>query len=657
MLLILVALLLSSHCLILVARLALTEHGVTYIFDFFDVFYSITELAKKIPLPTIFRAMELLFKSIDGLGKVLAEFLQNSQANHNERSKMLTALKMLIFAKISLVKRIDKDVLVWDGKKAKKQSAEEMNFAKWEELRYAALLQLFNILQLPLGNLWDPPIADEEFVNLCADFAYRTIEHYTIKQKNVEDTSFQVLGILLKNYNHSIVFPTRIFELMKSSEQSATAIAGGVMILYEQYGIHTILKLLIDQILNGIDNNTGDGPVVKNISCFFTELGNTAPTLVMPFIRDIASEVLNLDSYQLRICILQLMSEIVMSELTGEEMTQDEKYTRDEYLDHIFAHIHDVNAFVRSKALGIWWQMKNDNAVPLTWLSPVVKCAVGRLEDKSNLVRKNAIHVIKSFLEGNPFAAKLSLEELEKRYDDKLQALRDLRKKMAEEADKIDEVNEKWEEILIEMKPFIISSLEEDSIEDERIRPEDCESLFLQFPKMIEDKEFERFVDQVTNDDFILKVWFSFRLILLTRKAEELNGNWETIKEMEPLHAQVYLAMLLKSYYLLQNSCKSYEEDYKKTENAVRFLEDSLEFSRIIVSAVPKLLELLMSKVDSDVTETIDFFTSAFQFGIKNTEGGMRQLLYLVWSVGKEKRAPIREAYKLVLFATNQTGR
>ena len=145
--------------------------------------------------------------------------------------------------------------------------------------------------------------------------------------------------------------------------------------------------------------------------------------------------------------------------------------------------------------------------------------------------------------------------------------------------------------------------------------------------------------------------------MLLARKAEELNGNWETISTMEPIHAQVYFAMLLKSYYLLQKSCKNYEEEYKKTENAVRYLEDSLEFSKIVVSSVPKLQELLMSKVDSDVTEAINFFTSAFQFGIKNTEGGMRQMLYLVWSISKDKRGPIRDAYKIVLFSTNHQGR
>lgn len=475
-----------------VARLAFTENGTAYIFDYFDVFFSITEQAKNIQLQNIFRAMDLMYKSIDALGKELAVFLQQPNRTQNERNSMLNALKMLVFAEISMVKKVDKEVIVMEGKKQKKSSPEDMDNAKWEDLRYAALLQMFNILQLPLGNLWDPPVAEESFVNLCADFAYRTIEHPTIKKKEVEDMAFQLLGTLLKSYNHTLVFPTRIFELMKSSESAAAAIAGGVIVLYQQYGIQTILKVIIDQILNGLDNNAADGPVVKNISCFFTELGAHEPTLVMPFIRDIANDVLSLDSYQLRICILQLMAEIVQSELSGEELNQDEKDTRDEYLEHIYSHILDVNAHVRSKALSLCSQMKHANAIPLTWISSFVRSASGRLEDKSTLVRKNSIILIKSFLEHNPFAAKLSLEELVARYEEKRKELTGIRDKMAAEAEKMDEVNEKWEVIIVEMRPFITECLALESIEDERIRRDDLDNLLAEFPKMLEGKEYER---------------------------------------------------------------------------------------------------------------------------------------------------------------------
>jgi condensin complex subunit 1 len=60
-----------------------------------------------------------------------------------------------------------------------------------------------------------------------------------------------------------------------------------------------------------------------------------------------------------------------------------------------------------------------------------------------------------------------------------------------------------------------------------------------------------------------------------------------------------------------------------------------------------------MSKTNSDVFEAIDLFTAAYMFGIKGTEPGMRQMLFLVWSPDKEKRDCVVEAYKKVLFTTD----
>lgn len=619
--------------------MALSSQGVSYIFDHFETFFSIIEHVKTVQKQILFRSTDLLFESIDALGKILAEFLERPDVSVDERNSNLNALKMLIYTQISLVKTVDKDVMVQnDGKnKTKKQSAEDVEQTKWDDKRYIALLQIFNVLELPLSNLWQPPVAEESFVNLCADLAYRTLEHPTIKNKKVEDTTFQILGTLLKNYNHAFVFPVRILQVLKSCETALPAIANGLVLLHDQYKIKSILKLIIDKVLGELQD-TPDPALIKNASHFLAELGTVAPNLMMPYIREIGSDFLDLESYQLRICVLQMMTEVILAELTGEELTQDAKDTRDEFLDSLLLHMNDVNAHVRSKAISLWINLKNENAVPLIWLSYVVKQAVFRLEDKSNLVRKNAINLVKSFLEHNPYAAKLSIEELEKRYNEKKNQLADFRDKMMKEANKMDEVNEKWEAFLNEMMPFIVKCVKQESIEDERIRAEDCSGLYEQFPQMLEDKNYKR-------------------LVLLVRKAEELNGNWETIRGFEPEAAHIYFGFLLRSYYLLQNNFKNYEEDYKKTENAVRFLEDSLEFSRIIVSAVPKLKELLMSKSDSDVNEAIDFFTAAFRFGIKNTEGGMRQMLYLIWVASKEKRDPLREAYKCVLLTTDLQGR
>ena len=48
-------------------------------------------------------------------------------------------------------------------------------------------------------------------------------------------------------------------------------------------------------------------------------------------------------------------------------------------------------------------------AIPLPRLKVVLDLAVGRLRDKSSLVRKNAVQLLTTFLTRNPFAATVSV--------------------------------------------------------------------------------------------------------------------------------------------------------------------------------------------------------------------------------------------------------
>lgn len=82
-----------------------------------------------------------------------------------------------------------------------------------------------------------------------------------------------------------------------------------------------------------------------------------------------------------------------------------------------------------------------------------------------------------------------------------------------------------------------------------------------------------------------------------------------------------------------------------------------MEFSQAIAEAVPKIENMLMSKINTDVVEAVEFFTTAYLFGIRGTEQGMRKMLWLVWSSDKEKREAVTKAYIRVLFGTEQTGR
>lgn len=101
------------------------------------------------------------------------------------------------------------------------------------------------------------------------------------------------------------------------------------------------------------------------------------------------------------------MGKVITHELTSENLNEEQREIRDEFLDDLLQHVNDISSYVRSKVLYIWKEMQNDGAVPVSWQIKVVRAAVERLEDKAALVRKNAVALLKTFLETNPFTAKV----------------------------------------------------------------------------------------------------------------------------------------------------------------------------------------------------------------------------------------------------------
>lgn len=99
----------------------------------------------------------------------------------------------------------------------------------------------------------------------------------------------------------------------------------------------------------------------------------------------------------------------------------------------------------------------------------------------------------------------------------------------------------------------------------------------------------------------------------------------------------------------------------EKEEAIVGFWEDSLEFSKVISMAVPKLEHMLMSNTLTDVLEVIEFFKTGYLFNIKGCESGMKSMLRLLYiHTGQdknEKGEAVIRAYHTVLFQTDASGR
>ena len=76
-------------------------------------------------------------------------------------------------------------------------------------------------------------------------------------------------------------------------------------------------------------------------------------------------------------------------------------------LDILEARLHDVNAFVRSHALQAWSALSEQRAVPLVRMHKMMGLVVGRIGDKSSVVRKHAIGLLTTLMKCNPFGDKV----------------------------------------------------------------------------------------------------------------------------------------------------------------------------------------------------------------------------------------------------------
>ncbi|ETN65880.1 condensin [Anopheles darlingi] len=621
------------------ARLGLADNFG--IFDHFDTFYSVIDNCKKLTGTQLIRAYDQLYGAIDNLGKSLAEMLSQKEIDQADRLACLNAVKMLAFLMNGLVKAIDAHVNSNSDKmpkKGKKQMNDQAEALDWDEKRYQCIVQMYNLMQLPLEKLWDPPVCEESFVDIVCDICYRTLEQQYARIRGTADSVFQILGTAIKRYNHSLSFPVRILQILEHVEASISPIAAGVLLLYEEFGIVTIYPVIIKEIIERLSADAADVQTARFFSQFLVELGMSAPKLIIPHLSTLSEELLNLESYTLRNCVLQIMGEAIVCELTSEDLTDDLKETRDEFLEDLLNHMMDVSAHVRSKVLQIWLQLKERNAVPLSWIHKVLQVAVERLQDKALLVRKQAIALIKAFLEHNPFSAKLSLEELRAQYEVEDKKFQEVRNRLVDQDTKLKTLEEQWEDMVVQMYPTISELFQKEPEDIETSTEADVKALAGNIVSLLNDSNYTE-------------------LVRLAQRADFALGNREERKEMNLEHQCMYYITLLKSYFIHSHTDPNLNEEFQQVESSVNFLHDSIGFSELISDAIPKILEMLMSKAQSDVHGAIDFFTSAYLFGIKGTEQGMQQMLFLVWSSEKEKRENVTAAYKRVLFETNLQGR
>ncbi|XP_071442797.1 condensin complex subunit 1-like [Hetaerina americana] len=425
-------------------RDALKEQGSEFILQNFDTLFSFLVHFKDLEWSLIGRSWDLVASGFSQLISTLSVLLEDvsnadggdggqkdaadkggsSALDSESRIRTLNTLRMMTYIYSQMLihfeDRVAKKNLMAlpEAKKGRKKGKnagggfdDEEDQFNCDDKRQTILAHFYSILQLPLNRLWDPPLAEEEFIHLIANCCYKILEDSTtanVRLRHVRESIFQVLGTLIKRYNHGLSCSLKIVQLLKIYEHTSSPLAQGVISFA---GPALSCRSIVREVLREISETdpgefSADASGTRAICHFLTELAVGLPSLMQSSI-SLILPILDFESYTMRICVLGVLTEIISQLLSGDDLDEAAKTSRDSFLDHIENHMHDVNAFVRSKVLQYWQRLCREKAIPLSRQHDVLEKAVGRLSDKSNLVRKYSLQLVRAFLEGNPFAVKM----------------------------------------------------------------------------------------------------------------------------------------------------------------------------------------------------------------------------------------------------------
>jgi len=584
---------------------------------------------------------------------------------------------MILYLFCQLIEMIDAeqssmvDAVTGAKQKGRKKAAGDDFSWDWDSERHRAVTLIYNLVQLNLNTLFDPPMMEEEVINIIASSMFKLLENPVMAFQNKRDvrlSTIQVLGTVNKKYNYTLSCSLKFIQHLKHFDHLVSVLGQATEVLVKDFNCTAMVMELVREI-SRIDPKelARDTSGTRSYSLFLVDLAERLPEFMKPSI-SLLTIHLDGESYSMRKCVLGVMGEIVAKVLSGEDLDENGRDDRDSFLDCLEDHMHDIHAHVRSHVLQIWGKLCKDKCIPLSRQHHVLELAAGRLQDKSSNVRKAAVQLLTTLLESNPFAAKLQTEELEIKLREEETRLKEM-----DPDDAVDPV-EQWNNLENKVKEGIkgcLDSEEEDGTEKvwekatvgeicERISGYIEKSAFSKALSLLRSAHSELpdevlFLIEKTPDE-PMEEGSSGNSDKMSPETsdDEVDKNIDEGAEKASIKLEKYLD-ILKNIYLearktpdpsLSQSQNQTQDELSKQRMLVQYLTDSVKFSKIIHKSLPIVAQLLGSKQSTDILEAIDFFVSAFEFGVLNSMIGVRRMLALIWSREPTIKDAVVAAYK-----------
>ncbi|CAB4041456.1 condensin complex subunit 1-like, partial [Paramuricea clavata] len=220
----------------------------------------------------------------------LINVLEQNTIDREIKKEHRNTLKMLSYLLAQFAEEFEAEdckpsVVATPGRKRgkSKKSTSALPF-DWSEVKKDFLNITTQLLQINIVSLWEPPVAEEEFVNTFANCCYKFLENPGInRDKPLRDSILNVLAILVKKYNQSLSVGVKVIQLLQHFEHMIAPMAQLVQVCAVEHGMRNIVVDILRE-LGRIDPKDleRDASGTRCYSDFLVELASRIPEHILP---------------------------------------------------------------------------------------------------------------------------------------------------------------------------------------------------------------------------------------------------------------------------------------------------------------------------------------------------------------------------------------
>ncbi|KAI7831988.1 non-SMC mitotic condensation complex subunit 1-domain-containing protein [Kickxella alabastrina] len=286
----------------------------------------------------------------------------------------------------------------------------------WKDKVLDMYILLQQLLQLPLGRIWNSVPERDTFIGVFTRIAHKVMENlaYT-KDGEFMGALFTSLCLVLQNYNGLYGLVTMITQNLQHYEHLSESMAVLVQLAYEKHEGAQLADEVLRDIAGKAFNSMHDKAGPKNAARFLIKFSQLAPRALL---RQMGLLIRHLDSeaHIMRSAMVDVIGHLTLHLASQDEQTDIVKNQINEYFDIIEQRFQDAHYLVRAKVMQVCQFVCSGPAKFPKRRPRLLALVIGRLEDKATNVRKHAIRALTVLLESHPFSldgAELGIEQLE----------------------------------------------------------------------------------------------------------------------------------------------------------------------------------------------------------------------------------------------------